>query len=144
MMKISNRFLCCFIALMMVALLCACQEKAFYEYDVHDVVGSNRDSYSKKISAEFFMVFQRSDLKTEIYWISSTDCNKAVAHAVNSVDRVLICSGFFDKYSADEANLYFFDTKLDSVTIVDKDNKTIETMLSSELDSFETIVWYKV
>ena len=143
-MKISNYFLCCFIALMMVALLCSCQDKAFYEYDVHDVVGSNRDSYSKKISAEFFMVFQRSDLKTEIYWISSTDCNKTVAHAVNSVDRVLICSGFFDKYSEDEDNLYFFDTKLDSVTIVDKDNKTIETMLSSELDSFETIVWYKV
>ena len=47
-MKISNRFLCCFIALMMVALLCSCQDKAFYEYDVHDVVGSNRDSYSKK------------------------------------------------------------------------------------------------
>ena len=144
MMKISNHFLCCFIALMMVALLCSCQAKAFYEYDVHDVVGSNRDSYSKKISAEFFMVFQRSDLKTEIYWISSTDCNKTVAHAVNSVDRVLICSGFFDKYSENEDNLYFFDTKLDSVTIVDKDNKTIETVLSSELDSFETIVWYKV
>ncbi len=143
-MKISNRFLCSFIALVMVILLCSCQDKAFCDYDIHEVVGGNGDSYSKKISAEFFLMYQRSDSKIEVYWIPSADRNKAAAIAVNSVDRVLICSGFFDKYGKDENALYFFDTNLDSVTIVDKNHKISETIPSSKLDNFEKIVWYEV
>ena len=142
-MKTVKRYLMVLILFAMPILLFSCQSKTFYECEIHEVIGSNRDTYSRKISEDFFLTFQRSDSRTNVYWLSSPDQDKTVEYAVNSVDRVWICGGFFDEYGEDENMLYLRDSKSESIAIVDKSKRTIEIVKFSEFNSFVEITWHK-
>lgn len=132
------------ILIVLIFGLMACQNKTFNEYRIHEILGSNGDTYSRKISNDYFFTHQRYDSTTYVYWIPSPDCVEIATIAINSVDRILVCSGAFDKYGDDGYKLYFVNSTSNMVTIIDKETRNIEVLSISTFEFFNGIFWYDV
>ena len=140
-----SRFLFAFLLVTIIVFqLLSCQDKTFSDYEINEIVASNRDSRVRKIDEDFYIQLGYSNSLVEVYCISSLSKKEAIGYALNSIDNILVCSGFFDQYGTYENQIYFITSMDESLTVLDKTAKQVKVISILECENFEKIVWNKV